>query len=258
MRHPDYSNPGGKTLPALIAPHDCTTEVIANCHFGISRLEGHPRTVFPKARTRILESRRGDRCFHGRDAVQHGSMAWRRRSFLSGSHCGAGLARNSLSQLDLLNHKSEDVTLMTYHFFKKGAATTATDLLKANQMALDAGLRFKVIDIDGVAKEVGPLYNATFPAWARFPTLTSSFYEQLQADSALFIGVGGEIGTVFFTGREQSTITPSGSRKSTHIRRSQKTRSSSRSFRTTSSTHSSRMTGSTDTICTTCSTGSTG
>lgn len=208
MRHPDYSNPGGKTLPALIAPHDCTTEVIANCYLSIQGSKVTHVRYFPKHELESLSLDEATDVFM--DEMRFNMEAWLGVADHSYLALTAGQDSRAIlsASLDLLIHKSEDVTLMTYHFFKKGAATTATDLLKANQMALDAGLRFKVIDIDGVAKEVGPLYNATFPAWARFPTLTSSFYEQLQADSALFIGVGGEIGTVFFTGREQSTITP--------------------------------------------------
>lgn len=208
MRHPDYSSPGGKTLPALIAPHDCATEVFGNCYLSVQGSKVTHTRYFPKYALEPMSLEEATDVFI--DEIRFNTAAWLNVADHSYLTLTAGQDSRAVlsASLDLFNEKSNDVTLTTYHFFKTGAETTAKDLLKANQLALDAGLRFKVVDIGTVAKEAGPLYNATFPAWARFPTLTSAFYHQLQADSSLFIGVGGGIGTAFFTKREQNTITP--------------------------------------------------
>ena len=47
MKHPEYVNPGGKSLPGLITPHDAVLEVFANCVLSISATEVRHERFFP-------------------------------------------------------------------------------------------------------------------------------------------------------------------------------------------------------------------
>lgn len=209
MRHPDYNSPGGKSLPGLIQPHDRVSLVFANCALAIDDRSVRHLRVFPyadlgamsvahAASTFIDELRFQMRCWL--DVASSHYLA-----LTAGSDSRAILA----STMDQL--QARDVTALTYHFFERGTSSTTVDLVGASRLARDARLRFIAVDLSKQLQGTSPmagLYNETFPTWARFPTLAQALYETLPADSTLTVGIGGEIGTVFYQERSETNITP--------------------------------------------------
>lgn len=210
MSHKDYVSPGGKALPALVTPFDCAREVFANCYLSVVDSEVSHRRFFPREPLGRLSVEEACEIFI--EEVRFNVRAWLAVTDRSYFALTAGLDSRAVfaSSLDLLQESENDVTAMTYHFFERGNKNTVEDLFKANELALNAGINFKIVDV--IQLEPGTpmanLYRETFPTWARFPSLCTSFYTQLSHDSSLFIGIGGEIGTVFYAQRDQDQITP--------------------------------------------------
>lgn len=207
LTHPDYENPAGKYLPGMITPHDAAKLVFANCALTIeNNIVSHRRFFFtPPEKLSIAEAT--GRYLSELRFQMDAALNSRPESVLAltaGSDSRAILA----GTLDLLHNAG--TSTMTYHFFARNADHSREDLLGANRLAYLSNLTHRILDVSGwdSTSSFARMYSKTFPTWARFPSLAKTYYEELGADESLIIGVGGEIGTVFYRDREYDQVTP--------------------------------------------------
>lgn len=207
LTHPDYHNPAGKCLPGMIAPHDTVRLVIANCALTVEGSEVFHRRFFstPPERLSVVEAT--ERYLSELRFQMDAALAHRPKT-LFGLTAGADSRAILTATLDLLHNA--DVSALTYHFFARNADHSRRDLLGANRLANSSNLNHRVLDVSKQRKSqaFSTMYSKTFPTWARFPTLARTYYEELGANEALILGIGGEIGTVFYREREFDQITP--------------------------------------------------
>lgn len=210
LNHPDYSNPSGKWLPGTITPHDRARLIHANCVLSITGSATHHLRVFPTKSTRMAPTLTA---VEAAETVLHElrfqSQAWIQTANHSYLALTAGSDSRSLLLAGLDLFKNAGTVALTYHFFERNAEHSYRDLLGANRTAELAGLQHKLVDIqpfDG-GSDFARMYKQSFPSWARFPTLAKSFYEQVEHDSVVLFGIGGEIGTVFYRDRPHETPT---------------------------------------------------
>ncbi|MCI5825767.1 MAG: hypothetical protein MR006_03795 [Arcanobacterium sp.] len=206
MHHKGYVSPGGKSLPALITPHDCAKEVFANCYLSIVDDKVSHRRFFPNIP--LTELSVDDALDRYVEECRFNVKSWLDQADYGYLALTAGQDSQSMLKcsLDLFQNSSCNITATTYHFFDRAIESTANDLIGANKVALKAGFPHQIVAVQQISSSqsaMAALYNTTFPTWARFPSLTASFYEQLAANSLLFWGLGGEIGTVFYQERSQ-------------------------------------------------------
>ncbi len=206
MESTEYVSPGGKYLPGTITPFDHVDQLFANCRVTFRAGDAAHCRFFPLDDSVELSR---DAAFEMFVAELRSQVAfWLRQTDQSfiGLTAGSDARTVLTSSLDLF--MAHDTTAMTYHFFDRNPETTYLDLLGANQLALKASLKFRVLDVKPLQAGSGmaALYKETFPVGARFPTLTSSLYHALPRSSSFFISIGGEIGTGFYRERDEQEI----------------------------------------------------
>lgn len=201
LRHPEYIAEGGKSLPALVSLFDGVEELFANCMLDIRGSRVVHRRFYPVME---LESISEEDSFERvLDSLRSGLANW----IQSGGRPVLGLTGGQDSRavlgagLDLLQNSGGYA--MTYHFFSDNHPSTRDDLLAANRLAAWANLPHLVVDVQPLdtLPEVAASYRATFPTWARFPSLVSSLGRSMPADSRLLLSIGGEVGTGFYRDR---------------------------------------------------------
>lgn len=207
LSHPDYINPAGKSLPGMITPHDEVKLVIANCVLSIEGNTAKHHRFFstPPEKLSVVEATEhylAELRFQMKAALE-----LRPRSTLALTS-GADSRAILTGTLDLLQQAGTQA--MTYHFFARNADHSRIDLLGANRLALLSSLPHRILDVSAPAtsKIFTSAYKETFPSWARFPSLARAYYENLGADESLILGIGGEVGTVFYRERDFDKITP--------------------------------------------------
>ncbi|MGD7003628.1 hypothetical protein [Corynebacterium halotolerans] len=207
LTHPDYHNPAGKCLPGMVSPHDAVKMVIANCALTIQGSEISHRRFFSTPPESLSVAEAAERYLSELRFQMDAALAHRPKTVF-GLTAGADSRAILTATLDLLH--TADVSAMTYHFFARNADHSREDLLGANRLANLSNLKHRVLDVSPRRKTHAftSMYSKTFPTWARFPTLARTYYEELGADEALILGIGGEVGTVFYRDREFDKITP--------------------------------------------------
>ncbi len=207
LSHPDYDNPAGKYLPGMVTPHDVAKLVIANCALTIDNTEARHNRFFFTPPEKLSVTEATERYLAELRFQMDAALNAQPRSVLAltaGSDSRAMLT----GTLDLLHDAG--TSAMTYHFFARNADHSRKDLLGANRLAHLSNLTHRVLDASGwdATSSFAKMYHKTFPTWARFPSLSRTYYEELGADESLIIGIGGEIGTVFYRDREYDQVTP--------------------------------------------------
>lgn len=208
LQHPEYDSKFGVSLPGLTTAHDAARHVYANCVLRVrGRSVDHER-VFPNVELRPLTVEDATEEFV-RELRAQISM-WFRVSGKAAIALTSGMDSRALLAAGLDQYQSHRATALTYHFFERDAPTTRADLLGANALALRAGLRHRILNIEQIKSgtPMQKLYTTTFTSFARFPGLARVFYENLSATETLTIGIGGGIGTVHHTNRDDPKITP--------------------------------------------------
>lgn len=209
LSHPDYDNPAGKWLPGMIGPHDAVKLVIANCVLTVDQGTVTHRRFFSTPPEKLTVSEATERYLAEVRFQMDAALDQVPKSFL-GLTAGSDSRAMISATLDLL--QENDVTAYTYHFFMRDADHSRDDLLGANRLAYLSGLPHRILDVSARHTDADSafrtLYSRTFPTWARFPTLARTYYEDLGSSDALILGIGGEVGTVFYREREYDEITP--------------------------------------------------
>ncbi|MGP6175306.1 hypothetical protein [Corynebacterium sp. A21] len=207
LSHPGYTNPAGKCLPGMIAPHDIAHLVIANCVLTIEASSVTHRRFFSIPPESLSVEEATERYLAELRFQMDAALTYRPR-MVFGLTAGADSRAILIGTLDLLH--DADIKAMTYHFFARNADHSRNDLLGANRLANLSDLKHQILDVSPSQSsgQFNSMYQKTFPTWARFPSLARAYYESLGADEALILGIGGEIGTAFYREREFDSITP--------------------------------------------------
>lgn len=207
LSHSDYQNPAGKCLPGTIAPHDSVNLTFANCALLITNNEVTHSRFFSTPPT-DMSVEEASTIFIEELRFQMAAALELRPKTVFGLTAGSDSRAILAATLDQL--KAANVSAMTYHFFTRNADHSLTDLLGANALAEKSGLCHRIIDVSHRSEKTpfNKIYQQTFPTWARFPSLARAYHEDLGPDVGLILGIGGEIGTVFYQDRDFNQITP--------------------------------------------------
>lgn len=210
LSDPDYENPSGKWLPGCITPHDCVNLVHANCVLTYSATDLTHERVFPldkhapqrRLRTRLVSE-------HVAHELRTQTEAW--LSQAEESYIALTSGQDSLvvllSSLDVLQERH--TAALTYVFTDKFDSGGMRDLLGANRLAMASGIGHKILGIKKFeyAGDFARIYKKTFSAWARFPALSKALWEEVSSEALVLFGVGGEVGTAFYTDRSDAELT---------------------------------------------------
>lgn len=211
LNHPDYHNPAGVYLPGTITSHDRARLIFANCCLSIKDGAAEHQRFFPPQGTNTttaLSAEAAAEAYLAEVRFQMDVILTSTPESVIALTAGSDSRAILNASLDLL--QDAGTSAMTYHFFDKNAEHTRTDLLGANRLAEEAGLKHRILNLkpwDPKAR-FAKLYTQTFPVWARFGALARACYEGLSAEEALIIGVGGEVGTAFYLDRQHPAVTP--------------------------------------------------
>lgn len=211
LNHPDYHNPAGVYLPGTITSHDRTWLVFANCCLTIrQRTAEHKRFFPPRGSNPVpaLSVEAATEAYLAEVRFQMDAILSSAPASIIALTAGSDSRAILNASLDLL--QDAGTSAMTYHFFEKDAGHTRIDLLGANRLAEEAGLKHRILNLqpwDPKAR-FAKLYSRSFPVWARFGALARACYEGLSAEEELIIGVGGEVGTAFYLERDHPAVTP--------------------------------------------------
>lgn len=212
LNHPNYKSPSGKWLPGAMAPHDAVSMITANCVLTVNKNEAKHSRFFPsdgyspEKRDAFETARQVEEELNrqlelgidrGRPFYFGLTAGWDSRVFL----------KATLDRLHALN-----AIAFTYHSFDKNPSHSRIDLIAASRLAVDADLRFLVMDLKPSDKtsRFRKAYAKTFTGWARFPALAENFYNELDRDSQVAILLGPEVGTVFYRDRDPSLLNARG------------------------------------------------
>lgn len=211
LNHPDYHNPAGVYLPGTITPHDRARLVVANCCLSINDgAAEHTRFFPPQGTTTVpdLSVEAATEAYLAEVRFQMDAILTSTPASVLALTAGSDSRAILNASLDLL--QGAKTSAMTYHFFEKNAEHTRTDLLGANRLAAESGLKHRILDLQpwDPKSRFAKVYLKTFPVWARFGALARACYEGLSAQEALIIGVGGEVGTAFYLERHHPEVTP--------------------------------------------------
>ena len=212
LNHPDYKSPAGKWLPGAMAPHDAVSMITANCVLTVNNNEAKHSRFFPsegyspKKRDAIETARQVEEELNRQ--LELGID--RRKPFYFGLTAGWDSRVFLKATLDRLHELN--AIAFTYHSFNKNPSHSRIDLIAASHLAVDADLRFLVMDLKPSDKtsRFRKAYAKTFTGWARFPALAENFYNQLDHDGQVAILLGPEVGTVFYRERDPSLLNARG------------------------------------------------
>lgn len=205
---PDYVSPAGKTLPGTIEPHDDVLAVLANHYLAVTGNQVRHERFFP--REPLAPMSLPDATAQFRHEMRSLVGYWGATSQYLVHALTAGYDSRAVLNSCLDQFHDHAALTMTYHFFATNAEHSYVDLLRANRVAVEAGLPHLVLPLVPMAADdpFRKLYQRTFPTWSRFANLASACYHHLPAKSVLLVGTGAAIGTVMHADRTQETITP--------------------------------------------------
>lgn len=207
-RHPGYTDPFGKWLPALIQPHDEVGQVFANNRLRVSgRTIAHER-FFPRRDAEELPFDEAYDLF--RAALNREIANWISVKPTTVLALTSGSDSRALLTAGLDRLQDAAAIAMTYHRFDSSNRHSYEDAMAANRLAALTNLRHLVIDVPTMSarSRFGLLYRTTFPTWARFANLAMGLYLNAPCRATLLLGVGAGVGTVHHARREERVISP--------------------------------------------------
>lgn len=208
LDHPAYRSPAGRWLPGLIAPHDEVGQLYAN-----ARLTLHGSTVsserfFPlEDRVELSVPDAGERF---RDDLRQQIRNWISVAPVTVLSLTAGRDSRAVLEAGLTDLQRADALTLTYHPFHVASKSTYADFMTAGRLSAAAGLPHIGLDVPRMkpTSAMAALYNATFPAWRRYPNLANTLYLHAPARAATIFGVGGAVITGMWRNTSMRELTP--------------------------------------------------
>lgn len=209
MNHKDYISPGGKYFPAMLTPLRSVYPLIANCFISHNEDETRHERFYP--RISISKKYKG----YNKDIIyllfknyllNYFNKVYKpNNTYISLTN---GLDSRSILSVALIANKKVDT--FTYTKFGGDYPHYEKDLVGASKCATHAGYPHFILALPALdyGNNFYKMYAKTFSLHARFPVLAQAYYQQLPINASVLISTISETGTVFYTERNEKTISP--------------------------------------------------